>query len=102
MSLAIWSNIQSTSHPLYLVTTIVFLAGLVPICTRISRPGAAAEAGAIYGFVFGVAVWGSLGYYFDLSAYQKLFHAGAIVVDAMWLSALGSYLMHRRENRSAT
>lgn len=100
MSVVIWSNFQSAADPVYLLVTLLFLAGLGPIAVRSPHPAAAAEFAALYGFVFGVAVWGSLGYYYNLSAYQKLFHGLGITVDAVWLSALVNYLV-RREHRSA-
>lgn len=101
MSVVIWSGFQSVADPVYLLVTLLFLAGLAPIALRSSRPSAAAEYGALYGFVFGVAVWGSLGYYYNLSAYQKLFHGLGITVDAIWVSALVNYLVARQQRRSA-
>ena len=95
MSLVIWTGFQSAFHPLYLATTLVFLAALAPVAMRARTPGAAAERGAMLGFFFGVAVWGSLAFYFDLSASQKLFHAGGIIVDGLWLGTLGQVVFRR-------
>ena len=101
MSVVIWSSFQSVTDPVYVLVTLLFLVGLLPIALRSASPSSAAEFGALYGFVFGVAVWGSLGYYYNLSAYQKLYHGFGVTADAVWLCALINSLVARSRRRSA-
>lgn len=88
LTIWVWAYVASFREPLFLIATLVFVVGVFMIGRRTTSVTSAAEFGVLFGYVYGVAVWGSLGYHFDLSSYTKMLVAGAVIVDALYLTVI--------------
>jgi hypothetical protein len=99
MSIWGWSTLNSLTHPIFLLASLALVVGVVTIVRRQPTVALAAEFGTLFGFVFAVAVWGSLGYYFDFPGETKLFFACMVVLDALALSILARLGLNWYEQR---
>lgn len=92
-----WSTLASFGEPLFVIASLIFVVGVVIIGRRTTRLSSAAEFGVFFGYIYGVAVWGSLGYYFDFSSYVKMLLAGAVILDAAYLTIIARLVFDRLE-----
>lgn len=100
MTILRWSMVASLNEPIFVVATVLFIAFSLLIAHRTSSLPAALEMGALYGFVYGVIVWGLLGYYFGFDGQAKLLFAGSSIVDGTALCS-GLHIVLRRLLRKA-
>lgn len=94
-----WASLAPYTAPLFIVAGLAFLASVFLIARHSGTVANAAEYGALVGYLFGVAVWGSLGYYFDFTPENKILIAGSAIVDSTVLCALARYVFAWYERR---
>ena len=88
MTVLRWAYVGSLDDPLFLVASLLFLAGMVPVALRARSLFSAGEMGALYGYVYGVIVWGMIGYAYGFEGQAKLIFAACSIVDAIVLCVL--------------
>jgi hypothetical protein len=101
MTVLRWTYVGTLSDPIFIVSTALFVIGAVLIAWKSRSVFAAGESGAIYGFVYGVIVWGLIGYAYGFEGQLKLIFAGCSLVDAVVLCAVLNFLIFRSERRDA-
>jgi hypothetical protein len=83
MTVLRWAFVGSLDDPVFLVATVLFLLGMVPVALRARSLFSAGELGALYGYVYGVIVWGMIGYAYGFDGQLKLIFAGCAILDAV-------------------
>ena len=100
MTILRWTYVGSLSDPIFIVCSVLFLVGAVLIGWKTRSAFSAGEYGAIYGFVYGVIVWGMIGYAYGFDGQTKLIFAGCALVDAVVVCVVSSVLSHRGEHKA--
>jgi hypothetical protein len=101
MTILRWSMVASLHEPVFIVATVLFIAFAALIAYRTASPFSALELGALYGYVYGVIVWGLLGYYFGFDGESKLLFAGSSIVDGMVLCSVLHVILRRLIRKTA-
>ena len=101
MTILRWSMVASLNDPIFLVATLLFIALAGMIAYHLTTPYSAMEIGAIYGFVYGVVVWGMLGYAYGFDGQAKLLFAGSSIVDGLVLCTVLQIALRRWVHKEA-
>jgi len=99
MTVVGWSFLGSFDDPMFLVPTILFVVLAFLIAGRMATAWFAAEIGTLYGYLYGVVVWGSLGYAYGFDGRTKLLFAGCALVDGAVLVTVLQIILRRIQDR---
>ena len=101
MTILRWSMVAPLSDPVFLVATLLFIFLAAVIASYLSTPFSAMEIGGIYGFVYGVVVWGMLGYAYGFDGQAKLLFAGSSIVDGVVLCTVLQIVLRKWMRKEA-